>query len=211
MHRFKQLFTLCVWPLLWLLLGLTVVIGLDTYAKHQATKNLRVEGEKTVALSQKWAQKITEPIYQMVQDARLRTGLAAENTPNISNLEQTDINLKRLVNEFSYLYGVPHIYLFSTSNLNDPITAFSSLPLPTEVQEKWLEVMNQASPSPRIHLVSQPKQKGALLTVIQPISGQNGSEIIGGKGGGGRKDFAQAGGQDDSKIIEAFESIKNLI
>jgi alanyl-tRNA synthetase len=38
-----------------------------------------------------------------------------------------------------------------------------------------------------------------------------GSEIIGGKGGGGRKDFAQAGGQDDSKINEAFESIKNLI
>jgi alanyl-tRNA synthetase len=38
-----------------------------------------------------------------------------------------------------------------------------------------------------------------------------GSELIGGKGGGGRKDFAQAGGQDDSKINEAFESIKKLI
>jgi alanyl-tRNA synthetase len=38
-----------------------------------------------------------------------------------------------------------------------------------------------------------------------------GSEIIGGKGGGGRKDFAQAGGQDESKINEAFESIKKLI
>ena len=38
-----------------------------------------------------------------------------------------------------------------------------------------------------------------------------GSEIIGGKGGGGRKDFAQAGGQDKSKIDEAFEKIKKLI
>tara|TARA_B100001769_G_scaffold108663_1_gene84507 strand:- start:379 stop:1155 length:777 start_codon:yes stop_codon:yes gene_type:complete len=38
-----------------------------------------------------------------------------------------------------------------------------------------------------------------------------GSEIIGGKGGGGRKDFAQAGGQDQSKIDEAFEKIKSLI
>ena len=38
-----------------------------------------------------------------------------------------------------------------------------------------------------------------------------GSEIIGGKGGGGRKDFAQAGGQDASKIDEAFEKIKSLI
>ncbi len=38
-----------------------------------------------------------------------------------------------------------------------------------------------------------------------------GSEIIGGKGGGGRKDFAQAGGQDQSKIDEAFEKLKSLI
>ena len=37
------------------------------------------------------------------------------------------------------------------------------------------------------------------------------SEIIGGQGGGGRKDFAQAGGQDPNKIIEAFEKIKSLI
>ena len=38
-----------------------------------------------------------------------------------------------------------------------------------------------------------------------------GSEIIGGQGGGGRKDFAQAGGQDQSKIDEAFKKIKALI
>ena len=38
-----------------------------------------------------------------------------------------------------------------------------------------------------------------------------GSEIIGGKGGGGRKDFAQAGGQDKSKIDEALEKIKSLV
>ena len=37
------------------------------------------------------------------------------------------------------------------------------------------------------------------------------SEIIGGQGGGGRKDFAQAGGQDQTKINEAFEKIKKLI
>jgi len=37
------------------------------------------------------------------------------------------------------------------------------------------------------------------------------SEIIGGQGGGGRKDFAQAGGQDQNKINQAFNKIKNLI
>jgi len=38
-----------------------------------------------------------------------------------------------------------------------------------------------------------------------------GSEIIGGKGGGGRADFAQAGGTLPDKILESFENIKKLI
>ena len=38
-----------------------------------------------------------------------------------------------------------------------------------------------------------------------------GSEIIGGKGGGGRKDFAQAGGSDAAKIDEALNKLKELI
>ena len=37
------------------------------------------------------------------------------------------------------------------------------------------------------------------------------SEILGGKGGGGRKDFAQAGGVDQSKIEEAFEAIRKKL
>ena len=38
-----------------------------------------------------------------------------------------------------------------------------------------------------------------------------GSEIVGGKGGGGRPDFAQAGGISENKIDEAFEKLKSLI
>ena len=38
-----------------------------------------------------------------------------------------------------------------------------------------------------------------------------GSKIIGGKGGGGRVDFAQAGGTLPDKIQESFEDIKKLI
>ncbi len=37
------------------------------------------------------------------------------------------------------------------------------------------------------------------------------SDIVGGKGGGGRPDFAQAGGIDTSKIDEVFTKIKSLI
>jgi len=40
---------------------------------------------------------------------------------------------------------------------------------------------------------------------------KTGSVIIGGKGGGGRSDFAQAGGTLVGKIEESFESIKKLI
>ncbi len=38
-----------------------------------------------------------------------------------------------------------------------------------------------------------------------------GSKTIGGKGGGGRPDFAQAGGVNKNKIEEAFENLKSLI
>jgi len=38
-----------------------------------------------------------------------------------------------------------------------------------------------------------------------------GSEILGGKGGGGRKDFAQAGGQYIDKMDEAIERLKKLV
>ena len=40
---------------------------------------------------------------------------------------------------------------------------------------------------------------------------KKGSEIIGGKGGGGRPDFAQAGGTEINKIDEAISNLKTLI
>ena len=37
------------------------------------------------------------------------------------------------------------------------------------------------------------------------------SEVLGGKGGGGRKVFAQAGGADKNKIEEAFKKLSKKI
>ena len=38
-----------------------------------------------------------------------------------------------------------------------------------------------------------------------------GSSVIGGTGGGGRSDFAQAGGKDNKKIKESFAKIIKTI
>ena len=40
---------------------------------------------------------------------------------------------------------------------------------------------------------------------------KTGSEIIGGKGGGGRADFAQAGGIEVDKIDDAISKLKTLV
>ena len=37
------------------------------------------------------------------------------------------------------------------------------------------------------------------------------SEVLGGKGGGGRKDFAQAGGSNKDKIEGAFQTLSKKI
>ena len=40
---------------------------------------------------------------------------------------------------------------------------------------------------------------------------QTGSKVVGGKGGGGRPDMAQAGGPDVSKIEESLRAIEEVI
>ncbi len=70
-----------------------------------------------------------------------------------------------------------------------------------------------------IVFASKDDKVGIAVGVTESLTGKYdavefvkiGSEIIGGKGGGGRKDFAQAGGQDRSKIEGAFEKLKALI
>ena len=70
-----------------------------------------------------------------------------------------------------------------------------------------------------IVFASKDDKVGIAVGVTESLTGKYdavkfvkiGSEIIGGKGGGGRKDFAQAGGQDRSKIEDAFEKLKALI
>ena len=81
-----------------------------------------------------------------------------------------------------------------------------------------LEKISWALNSPIINKdIIEEKFIGPKSSMISPWStnaveiAKAASKKIGGKGGGGRPDFAQAGGDDSSKIDDAFEKIKNLI
>ena len=51
-----------------------------------------------------------------------------------------------------------------------------------------------------------------LLLLLAAISvGAATSEALGGKGGGGRADMAQAGGPDAGKVGEAFAAIRGVL
>ena len=86
-----------------------------------------------------------------------------------------------------------------------------------------VEILNKSGPIPNICSIIAHNPDIVLFIIMNNPKGELtekfdavkfvklSSEIIGGQGGGGRKDFAQAGGQDQSKINEAFEKIKSLI
>ena len=89
-------------------------------------------------------------------------------------------------------------YFFSSLPSSD-VHLTSNLPFPgtkKSVALYW-------SPKACLPIINGSVQDGTSLGIFL--------QIIGGKGGGGRKDFAQAGGQDSNKIDEALEKLKTLI
>ena len=62
---------------------------------------------------------------------------------------------------------------------------------------------------------NQPKQNKTTEKLVEKFDAvqliKKAAEILGGKGGGGRKDFAQAGGVNKDKIDKAFEAISKKI
>ena len=58
-------------------------------------------------------------------------------------------------------------------------------------------------------------QKGEMLVISAPVNAVElvriASAQVGGNGGGGRPDMAQAGGSDASKLQQAFEEVKKAL
>ena len=61
------------------------------------------------------------------------------------------------------------------------------------------------------YFTSGQKETRAWTIKKNTLAPKAASVILGGKGGGGRKDFAQAGGEDKNKIKEAFKEILKKI
>ena len=59
--------------------------------------------------------------------------------------------------------------------------------------------------------MKESKNPNSIKNKIRKVTTRFLENVVGGKGGGGRADFAQAGGLQKDKIEEAFSKLKLLI
>ena len=145
--------------------------------------------------------------------------------PNLQNNDQTAL-IKDLNKQFDQL-SVSSILKDKTKNkINDQVikgfkVRFQNiLDLPFKDLRKLIDEGKKEIGEGLIIIYAINDNKvGLAVGVTKTLQGKfdavefvrAGSEIIGGKGGGGRADFAQAGGTLPDKIEESFENIKKLI
>ena len=145
--------------------------------------------------------------------------------PNLQNNDQTAL-IKDLNKQFDQL-SVSSILKDKTKNkINDQVingfkVRFQNiLDLPFKDLRKLIDEGKKEIGEGLIIIYAINDNKvGLAVGVTKTLEGKfdavefvrAGSEIIGGKGGGGRADFAQAGGTLPDKIEESFENIKKLI
>ncbi|MBE6450755.1 MAG: alanine--tRNA ligase [Alphaproteobacteria bacterium] len=84
----------------------------------------------------------------------------------------------------------------------------------------FIDEINQTIGSGVVVLASDKDDKASIVVGVTPDLTEKysavdlvraASEVVGGKGGGGRPDMAQAGGPDASKLEQALEAVKNMI
>ena len=145
--------------------------------------------------------------------------------PNLENKNPTEI-IKELTKQFDQI-SVGSILQDKTKNIISDVTIkgtkvrFQKIEdLPTKELRKLVDKgKKDLGEGIVIIFVNKDDKIGLAVGVTDGLTkkynavdfAKKGSEIVGGKGGGGRPDFAQAGGVDSSKIDDAFEKLKSLI
>jgi len=181
---------------------------LDNFLKNkEKLSNLSDEKNK------KTINELTQKIIQL------------DGKPNLQNKEQVSL-IKDLNRQFEQL-SVGAILEDKTKNIIDDQTIngvkvrFQNiLDLPFKDLRKLVDIGKKEIGEGLIIIYAINNNKvGLAVGVTKTLENKfdavkivrAGSEIIGGKGGGGRVDFAQAGGTSPDKIQESFENIKKLI
>jgi alanyl-tRNA synthetase len=84
----------------------------------------------------------------------------------------------------------------------------------------FIDEINQTIGSGVVVLASDKDDKASIVVGVTPDLTDKysavelvrvASAVVGGKGGGGRPDMAQAGGPDATKLEQALEAVKNMI
>ena len=151
-----------------------------------------------------------------------------DNTPGKVNLENENQNLliKDLTKQFDQLFVKSILRDKSKNIINDEkingvnvrMQKIDGLP-PKELRRLIDNGKKEIGEGIVIIFASKDDKVGLAVGITDKLKSKydavkfvkNGSEIIGGKGGGGRPDFAQAGGVNKDKIEDAFNSLKALV
>jgi alanyl-tRNA synthetase len=144
------------------------------------------------------------------------------NKEKLSNLSSEKDNelIKELSEQITNLGGKPNLDQSDQKTLIKNLSKqLETISVNSILEDKSKNIIKELSDGIVIVFASKDDKVGIAVGVTDNLTEKFnavkfvkvGSEIIGGQGGGGRKDFAQAGGQDQSKIDQAFERLKTLI
>jgi alanyl-tRNA synthetase len=183
-------------------------IQLEEYLKNKE-KQLNLSSEKNDEIIKDLSDQITSLGGKLFLDEEDQKILIKNLTKQLETLSVNSILNDKSKNIINYQ---------KVNNINIRFQKVSDLP-PKELRKLVDQGKKDLGEGIVIVFASKDDKVGIAVGVTEKLTEKYnavnfvkaGSEIIGGKGGGGRKDFAQAGGQDESKIDQAFESIKKLI
>jgi len=178
---------------------------------------LLTQEKKKIASSQKFNEEVNSIMKELE-----RMGLKPNNIEDLSDKKKI-INLNKQLedNKANYILNDNKKNIVKDKKINDGIIRFQKLiDYPTNKLNMVIDLGKKEIQQGIIVAITVFEEKvGVAVGVTDQLTKKHdavklvkiASQILEGKGGGGRKDFAQAGGINKNKIQEAFEALDNHI